>query len=103
MSKKCRACHESEMRVANENYLYRESGLSAGAFGLLAAMATASCAGAVVGRDVTPVPFGRTTAEVRTDEAEGLRILWNGPARQRRPDEEAASRRRCLTSTSPDT
>jgi hypothetical protein len=63
---------------------------AAGAFGLLAAMTTASCAGPVAGREVTPAAFGRKTAEVRTDEAEGLRVLWNGPARLRRPDEEAA-------------
>jgi hypothetical protein len=63
---------------------------AAGAFGLLAAVTTAGCAGVLAGREVTPAAFGRKIAEVRTDEAEGLRILWNGPARQQRPDEEAA-------------
>jgi hypothetical protein len=46
---------------------------------LLAALTVASCAGAIAGREVEPAPFGPKIAKVRTDEVDGLRILWNGP------------------------
>jgi hypothetical protein len=49
--------------------------------GLLTALTFVGCVGPVAGRAIEPPPEGATELAVTTSDAEGLRVLWNGPRR----------------------